>query len=591
MPGLAGLLSRSSALDATVTVERMLGAAPHRAGLPSCHTIGRCTLGLLASDQAGDCAHLAVRADCACAFTGVLDNPEELWHLFQGQHVPADPAQVVLGIFRVRGLETFNLLRGEWAVAITDGHHLWCARDHFGLEPLFYRDHVRALYVASEAKQVIAGAGIPREPDIDVVDAILFSENTDRTPSALKGVERLPKATVLVADERSTRQQVYWDPEVLIESIDPTPDELKQRFDDLMTQAVRRTLTGSDIVTLSGGIDSPAVAAYAAPLHRELYGRPLQALSHVYPDFPVGDEREYIEMIVAALDIPVDMYQPQPLGLENLSHYVELFDGPWSAWVPQMAEETYQRAVQRGCSTILSGEFAELVYEMRTFLLAHLLQRGRLGAAARQLEAQRAAGESWAPLIRRVLTGFTPRLAAGLYYRYLSETRVPDWIDKARVAKHNQTLADPSFQVWRRQQVAGLNGPGLSAEASAILQAACGVRERMPWVDVDLFELFISLRAEVKFPDHVPKSLVRQLLRGRLPDAILDRRQKVGMHDYFRASFDYPALRKLLVNPQHRFAGVDYDRLALDLDRESLDEGHYFWAKDLAYAHAFLELW
>ena len=35
---------------------------------------------------------------------------------------------------------------------------------------------------------------------------------------------------------------------------------------------------------MSGGIDSPAIAAYAAPMYREKMGRTLSALSHVYPE-------------------------------------------------------------------------------------------------------------------------------------------------------------------------------------------------------------------------------------------------------------------------------------------------------------------
>ena len=55
-------------------------------------------------------------------------------------------------------------------------------------------------------------------------------------------------------------------------------------------------------------------------------------------------------------------------------------------------------------------------------------------------------------------------------------------------------------------------------------------------------------------------------------------------------ALDYPALRRWLSNPSHRIAGVDYGALGHQLEREQMELLHYLWAKDLAAAHAFLEL-
>ena len=114
---------------------------------------------------------------------------------------------------------------------------------------------------------------------------------------------------------------------------------------------------------------------------------------------------------------------------------------------------------------------------------------------------------------------------------------------------------------WRRLQLSAFYGPGLSAEAEAICQAACGVRVRRPWTDVDLFEFFLGLPAEQKFPDTQGKSLVKRFLRGRVPDAILDRRDKTVFDEALLAQIDYATLRRLLVDPPYRLAGVDYEAL------------------------------
>ena len=49
-------------------------------------------------------------------------------------------------------------------------------------------------------------------------------------------------------------------------------------------------LTGRDAVSLSGGVDSPPIAAYANREYRRRFGRPVSALSAVYPTYPESDE-------------------------------------------------------------------------------------------------------------------------------------------------------------------------------------------------------------------------------------------------------------------------------------------------------------
>ena len=78
-------------------------------------------------------------------------------------------------------------------------------------------------------------------------------------------------------------------------------------------------------------------------------------------------------------------------------------------------------------------------------------------------------------------------------------------------------------------------------EADEIMQNLCGIRTRRPWADVDLWEFFISLPAEDKAPEHGRKKLVRKLLRGKVPDVILDRKHKTGFDESILARVDYDA--------------------------------------------------
>jgi asparagine synthase (glutamine-hydrolysing) len=80
-------------------------------------------------------------------------------------------------------------------------------------------------------------------------------------------------------------------------------------------------------------------------------------------------------------------------------------------------------------------------------------------------------------------------------------------------------------------------------------------------------------------------------LRGILPDEILDRKRKTLFNDHVMTQVDYPTLKRLLVNPRHRLPAVDYTRLAQRIEQQDMNRFDWFWAKDLAWIHAFLNAW
>jgi len=134
--------------------------------------------------------------------------------------------------------------------------------------------------------------------------------------------------------------------------------------------------------------------------------------------------------------------------------------------------------------------------------------------------------------------------------------------------------------------------PRLALEADEIDQASTGVQVRWPWADVDLWEFFLRLPAETKYPDLRPrKLLVRRLLRGKVPNGILDQSSKTVIDDAAMTWIDYGFLRGLFADSDERIAGVNYERLREHLRREDLPPRDFRYIKILAAIHVFLEEW
>lgn len=589
MASLAAILL-SAAPPQVQQLNTMLLAAPHRGEHLQTVTLGNVALGVAQSLELAD-ATIHRSGGSAVAFVGVLDNVAELAAEFQVDGSAPTPAAVLLSGFRRDGDVVAKKLRGAFAAIITDGRRIWALRDHVGFGTLFYRHGPHGTYLASEVKQVLAGAGIAPQPDVEVLERIFFDTCDDETPCALRGVERLPKATVLHADKDGIRRRRYWEPESLLETARFSGDELRSRFDELMAQAVGRSLTGrGDVVSLSGGVDSPAVAAFVASKHLDPGQVPPSALSVIYPKFPSVDERKYIEIVAERLDMPLHTYEAAARPLDDLVRWLRLTDSPAPHVGLPACEEHYRRAVALGARNILTGELAEFVFDLRSFLIPHLLLHGRFSDLRAELSSQRAHGVPPLWLARQLATSVLPSpIMAPRWGR--RRRGIPGWMDAGKANEAAVRSLVPPRDRWRSLQIGVFAGPGISLEADSVCQEVCGVRVRKPWADVDLWEFFLSLPAETKFPVYERKALVRGLLRGKVPDEILDRRDRTFFDDSVMAGIDYALLRRWLLRPDHQLAGVDYDMLGQRLQREDLGVEDFQQAQLLAEIHAFLSLW
>jgi asparagine synthase (glutamine-hydrolysing) len=486
------------------------------------------------------------------------------------------------------------MFAGAW----TDGRTLRLFRDHLGLAPLHHRAGGETFVAATEAKQVVAGAGVPREPDVESVEAMFFGRFDSRR-TMLKSVARFPRAsTASVEPGGEPAFRRYWDPAPLLETARLTLLEAREGLAAEVERAVRRTVTGLDAVSLSGGIDSPTIAAFAAPRHLELTGRPLPALSSVYPDLPAVDESRWIELVVEHLGLDLHTYRPSSRPLDDLAHWVDVLDGPVDTMsIPELAEN-YRLARELGARNVLSGEMAEWVFTFGQHLIGHLVLHGRVGASLAWMRDQRARGASWHRIVRRAGPSLVSPRAGLAWLRLRGRSQafrhLPDWVDPevAGGPVERPDFVRPARRRWLDHQLDPLVGVGsYSFDADAVCAAYHGVHVRRPLADVDLWEFVLTLPAEIKFPNALPKSLLRESVRGRLPDAILDRQDKTFFDDFALGTADYDGLRRWILETDVRLTGVDYALLARRIEARDMQVVELLWAYDLARAHAFLGLW
>jgi asparagine synthase (glutamine-hydrolysing) len=349
---------------------------------------------------------------------------------------------------------------------------------------------------------------------------------------------------------------------------------------------------GTDAISLSGGVDSTAVAAFAAPGHEQRFGGPVAALSAVFPDLPGVDETEWIEMVVEYLGMPLHTYQPRSKSLDDVERWCGLLDAPTPVVSVPELDENYALAARLGHRSLLTGELAEYVIDNRGHLAGHLLVHGRVSSLAKLLRTQRRRGARLPFMLKQFVPGVVPGGIANAYLNARGVQRAvppPDWITRREINRTPRPdLLTPIRSRWRALQTGAFGGASETLAADEIVSSMHGVEVRRPFVDVDLWEFFLSLRAEVKFPDTRRKTLVKSCLRGRLPDAILDRKDKTVFGEHLLTHADYDLIGRYVIDPPHRFDGVDYARLAERIEQRDFTLWEFCWARDLTSAHAFL---
>jgi asparagine synthase (glutamine-hydrolysing) len=604
-----GILSKRGPVDEALA-RRALAAVPYPTPAVTIRRVGDALLGIATrTDFVDEC--ISREGETIAAMTGRIDNAAEIRaELTRGAGRGAksetgngerrdeglNDADLVVAAFAAWGWEAVRRFRGAFSILVTDGTRFWAVRDHVGFRGLFYRDDPAAFIAAGEARQVIVAAQLREEPDLTVVELLYYGGMPSHTPSALKGADRLAQGAIArVRLGAPLEKERWWTPWTLFETARPTVAQASEQFLALLKQSCERSLTGRDVVFLSGGLDSPAIAAYAAPAHRERTGRAIGALSAIFPDLPDVDETGLIEIVAKRFGMKLDTFRPTAKALDDAIEWSrKLGTAVPTLSIPEVSE-AYTRAKALGYDNVLTGEFAEITYGKYPHALSHLLLTGRWGTLLKYIGEQHRRGASRSELALDALSALVPGRVANWWMRTTGRggqpALVPSWIQSTMLGTHmpRRDLLPPARQRYKVLQLWGFEGSTVTMEADATTAAIAGVTIRRPFADVDLWEFFLSLPPEVKFPWLQWKALARHALRGVIPDEILDVKKKTYFDPHVMQQVDYPLLERLFRAPKHRINGIDYGELARRIAARDLAFADWLSARDLARVHAFLE--
>lgn len=213
---------------------------------------------------------------CAAVFDGFLANWDELRRDLteRGARLKGhSDVELILNAYQIWGDSCAQHLDGEFALIIADAHagHLYCARDHQGLRPLFHARVGDKHILASDMAAVLAA--MPHEPQLneDFLVGVLAHQFYLPGATVWSGVELIGQAQWMRLSSKGVQSQEYWVLPTEVSIRYGKDEDYIEHYREVLSQAVREyTRTPMPLaMAVSGGLDSSSLFAVAHQLAQQ----------------------------------------------------------------------------------------------------------------------------------------------------------------------------------------------------------------------------------------------------------------------------------------------------------------------------------
>lgn len=435
--------------------------------------------------------------------------------------------------------ECLGKLNGMWAFMIIDklSGECFCARDRFGIKPLYYYITEERILLASETTAIRASGLYKFTLDLQTVSSYLFLNRLETTNDTFYfGIKALAPATYMkVAPDGNVQQVRYWDlPSERSRQVDL--GEIKHLFLDSVRLRLR-----SDVpvgVFLSGGLDSTSILCAAA---REIGGdHALRAYSYMSDEF---DERPYIKATIKQTDATLIPLQVDDSDLwTQLLSMLKYHDAPVHTPSALIGFALSRRAREDGVKVVLNGQGADEAFAGYTSYFDSFWYTLLSSAEFRKLFSQlKSYGKHYdvpiTMLIKRVVLKFIrANISRMRVYRRIAELR------NRRIHQRNHYYKTDLVQYLRSRSDtyrpkdldSALRGSIQSQPLPLYLRIedrnsmANSIEARLPFMDYRLIEAIMRIASNVKIDGVMMKVILRNAMTGVIPDVVKNRTDKMG---------------------------------------------------------------
>lgn len=467
------------------------------------------------------------------AFDGRLDNREELsqkLEILLSNKIT--DSEIIIYSYLKWGKEFLSYLEGDFAFSLWDTTKklLFLARDRIGIRNLYYSTNNNMLIWGSEIKQILQHPLINREINESYLCRFLVDEPITTQDTAYKRVNRLiPGQYLLVENNQITLKKYYkFQPKMVSYKFH---QDYFDEFKELFLRSVKNNLRCIDSLafSLSGGLDSSSIVSVSSYLNNESNDKTkvkLKSYSYVFDEDDKADEREYIKSVLdQSPNFSYDFVKGDNLWdfKGNLQQIIGELDEPYPLFNQAFSRYIPSKINQDNIKVHLTGAYGDHVLYGDLNYLALLFKKFKFKKLSHEYK-------EWLQNGFNIHDLFFNRTLRPLFKSNSLEKA--EWIKEKEIGL-NSSLINSKQIYWDAKGTENHFNKIIYQSGiewlSPYLSSIYAVEMRYPFLNHKLMEFLAGVPVNLKFKPGQNKYILRQSLKGILPEKIRTRKTK-GAH-------------------------------------------------------------
>lgn len=477
-------------------------------------------------------------------------------------------AEDVITAYINYGTDCVNHLDGLFSFILFDDQkkQLFAVRDKIGECPMYYSQLPTGVQFSSELAAILPKIKYPAIRPHELAQPIRHNYPIELQRTWIEQIMRLRAGEYAVVDKDGIRLHVYFKRDHTPTFQGTKEDAIKESL-RLMRQSVRRCVENSQgpvAVMLSGGIDSTSLATFTKEIQQEVHVFSAGYRGNKYKSCDERDvARRFAEekgLVFHDVELDVNDFQ------QYLDELIPYLDEPAFDVNCMVQYAVYKKVAEKGFKTILSGLGGD--EQFYSYAGAHKMVND-LQKHKEFIDLYPSFRKDKKRLLRYIVKNYKglllPTRAATLsgmnpemwmyndYCKFAAQASLEQNGDTIKfadidVTKHYPDYADLQFVY---DTIFSTFASTLCVYTGNKMSAANGLAIRYPLLDIDLVTFLDSIPLEMKFDATSPKKFQKEIMKGLLPDYILQAHKRG-----FEPPFEF--IRQMCAKYKYKCFQADY---------------------------------
>lgn len=453
--------------------------------------------------------------------------------------------EVILYAFIEWGVDCLKKFNGMFAFVIYDTKkkQLFTGRDRFGIKPFYYYLSDKKLIFASETRAILPFIKNKKVNNKAIFEYLIYNRTDQSNETFFSEIKKLPKGSYSKITNNNIQITKWYTLQEELKAPFEHPNDLYEALKNSIKLRLR-----SDVpvgVCLSGGLDSSSIVSI---LLKDFNKNDINTFSAVYKKGEKADESDFIAEYNPYLK---NMYFTRPTAvtlMEDLQKFVECHSEPVATLGPYAQFKVMQLARKKVVVT-LDGQGADEELAGYHYFFGSYFKQLLISFELLKFLSETAS----------YMKKYNSVLAIKYLFLYLAPSYLKDRMSKM---SHN-FVADEFYQKCKKDSDVKSSLYNPKSLNESLLQHFefklehllkwedhnsmwYSLESRVPFLDHHLVERTLSLPASKIIKKATTKFILREALKGVLPENIRNRKDKIGFATPWEKWFRTKKLRELI---------------------------------------------